>query len=84
MQGSALARRRVLGAKAIGEPPLMLAASVLSALQAAARAGRAELRAVGALPASVGEPLVRLPANPESMVAALGGSARDLAAVFSG
>jgi hypothetical protein len=39
---------------------------------------------VGALPASVGEPLVRLPANPESMVAALGGSARDLAAVFSG
>lgn len=47
LQGSRL-ERSTLSAKAVGEPPLMLAASALSALQAAVRAGRAELAALGA------------------------------------
>ncbi|PSC73608.1 indole-3-acetaldehyde oxidase-like [Micractinium conductrix] len=47
LPGSRL-ERSTLSAKAVGEPPLMLAASALSALQAAVRAGRAELAALGA------------------------------------
>lgn len=41
--------RGVLSSKAVGEPPLLLSASAHCALQAAVRAGRAELGALGTL-----------------------------------
>lgn len=87
--------RSTLGAKAVGEPPLMLATSALSALQAAVRAGHAELAALNAARgadaagdkagATGGEAaLLRLPASVENVVAAVaGGAGRDLASLFS-
>ncbi|KAL4447705.1 hypothetical protein ABPG75_004924 [Micractinium tetrahymenae] len=85
--------RSTLGAKAVGEPPLMLATSALSALQAAVRAGHAELAALGTAGghASGGEAggadgeaaLLRLPVSAENVVAAVAaGSGRDLAGLF--
>ncbi len=86
--------RSTLGAKAVGEPPLMLATSALSALQAAVRAGHAELAALGATGVpdvaakeavgTAGEAaLLRLPASVEHVVAAVaGGASCDLAGLF--
>lgn len=87
--------RSTLGAKAVGEPPLMLATSALSALQAAVRAGHAELAALGAAggadaapgeaPGAPGEAaLLRLPASVENVVAAVsGGAGHDLVGLFA-
>ncbi|KAL4424396.1 hypothetical protein ABPG77_005639 [Micractinium sp. CCAP 211/92] len=86
--------RSTLGAKAVGEPPLMLATSALSALQAAVRAGHAELAALDATGVpdvaakeavgAAGEAaLLRLPASVEHVVAAVaGGASCDLAGLF--
>jgi hypothetical protein len=66
----------------MGEPPLMLAASAAAALQAAARAGHAELASLGALEGGEAA-LIQLPARPDSLVAAMSGAHRQLAAAFA-
>lgn len=93
LPGSRL-ERSALSAKAVGEPPLMLATSALSALQAAVRAARAELADLGGgaedgESGEVGEKaecsslLLQLPVSVESVMAALwGGSGQGLAALL--